>query len=116
MRSTIRLFVTCTLVMAGGYAAGQGAGGQAGSPQTAAQAGSIQASGEETANQTLLAAQNTPDPVIKSLVSRLDLEKFLTTGDDGPQPEAFRDDEGFRMTKVRQLVGVMLALPEYQAY
>jgi uncharacterized protein (DUF1800 family) len=48
--------------------------------------------------------------------SRLELEKFLTTGDDGPQPEAFRDDEGFRMTKVRQLVGVMLALPEYQAY
>jgi uncharacterized protein (DUF1800 family) len=48
--------------------------------------------------------------------SRLELEKFLTTGDDGPQPEAFRDDEGFRMTKVRQLVGVMLALPEYQSY
>ena len=51
-----------------------------------------------------------------SAESRLELEKFLTTGDDGPQPEAFRDDEGFRMTKVRQLVGVMLALPEYQAY
>ena len=48
--------------------------------------------------------------------SRLELEKFLTTGDDGPQPEAFRDDAGFRMTKVRQLIGIMLALPEFQAY
>ena len=48
--------------------------------------------------------------------SRLDFEKFLLAGDDGPQPETFRDDEGFRTTKVRQLLGVMLALPEYQAY
>lgn len=48
--------------------------------------------------------------------SRLEFEKFLLVGDDGPQPESFRDDDGFRMNKVRQLVGVMLALPEYQAY
>jgi hypothetical protein len=48
--------------------------------------------------------------------SRREFELFLTTGDEGPQPEAFRDDEGFRGMKVRQLLGVMLALPEYQAY
>jgi uncharacterized protein (DUF1800 family) len=48
--------------------------------------------------------------------NRLEFEKFLLAGDDGPQPEAFRDDDGFRATKVRQLVGVMLALPEFQAY
>ena len=48
--------------------------------------------------------------------SRLDFETFLVAGDDGPQPEAFRDDDGFRMNKVRQLAGVMLALPEFQAY
>lgn len=48
--------------------------------------------------------------------NRAEFEKFLLAGDDGPQPEAFRDDEGFRMTKVRQLLGVMLALPEFQAY
>jgi uncharacterized protein (DUF1800 family) len=51
-----------------------------------------------------------------SAETRVDLERFLTAGDDGPNPEAFRDDEGFRATKVRQLLGVMLALPEYQAY
>jgi len=48
--------------------------------------------------------------------SRREFETFLTSGDDGPQPEAFRDDEGFRAMRIRQLLGVMLALPEYQAY
>jgi hypothetical protein len=48
--------------------------------------------------------------------NRRELETFLTSGEDGPQPEAFRDDEGFRAMKVRQLLGLMLALPEYQAY
>ena len=48
--------------------------------------------------------------------NRLEFEKFLLAGDDGPKPEAFRDDDDFRATKVRQLVGVMLALPEFQAY
>lgn len=51
-----------------------------------------------------------------SAENRTEFEQFLTAGDDGPQPEAFREDEGFRETKVRQLLGVMLALPEYQAY
>jgi len=51
-----------------------------------------------------------------SAESRDDFVKFLTAGEDGPQPEAFRDDEGFRTTKIRQLLAVMLQLPEYQAY
>src|SRR5579872_5228121 len=51
-----------------------------------------------------------------SAENRTEFEQFLTVGDDGPQPEQFRDDEGFREMKVRQLLGVMLALPEYQAY
>jgi uncharacterized protein (DUF1800 family) len=51
-----------------------------------------------------------------SAENRLEFEKFLLAGDDGPQPEAFRDDDDFRATKIRQLVGVMLALPEFQAY
>ncbi|HTI51712.1 MAG TPA: DUF1800 domain-containing protein [Planctomycetaceae bacterium] len=63
----------------------------------------------EKLSQLLLQGEISPE-------TRGDLEKFLTAGDDGPSPEAFRDDEGFRATKVRQLLGVMLALPEYQAY
>jgi uncharacterized protein (DUF1800 family) len=59
--------------------------------------------------QVLLQGELSPE-------NRLEFEKFLLAGDDGPQPEAFRDDDGFRMMKVRQLLGVMLALPEYQAY
>ncbi|MGE5192974.1 MAG: DUF1800 domain-containing protein [Deltaproteobacteria bacterium] len=62
----------------------------------------------EKLSQVLLQGEISPE-------TRLDLERFLTAGDDGPNPEAFRDDEGFRATKVRQLLGVMLALPEYQA-
>jgi len=63
----------------------------------------------EKLSQILLQGELSPE-------SRLEFERFLLAGDDGPQPESFRDDEGFRMLKVRQLVGVMLALPEYQAY
>src|SRR5262249_3117406 len=63
----------------------------------------------EKLSQVLLQGEIAPE-------TRADLERFLTAGDDGPTPEAFRDDEGFRTTKVRQLLGVMLALPEYQAY
>jgi uncharacterized protein (DUF1800 family) len=48
--------------------------------------------------------------------NRLEFEKFLLAGDAGPAPEQFRDDDGFREMKVRQLAGVMLALPEFQAY
>jgi hypothetical protein len=76
----------------------------------------------------LVAADNrSPVDIVEKLVQalfqgeisaedRLEFEKFLLAGDDGPNPEAFRDDEGFRDMKVRRLVGVMLALPEYQAY
>src|SRR5487761_1413409 len=64
----------------------------------------------EKLSQILLQGELSPE-------TRVDFETFLVQGDDGPQPEAFRDDDDdFRMIKVRQLVGVMLALPEFQAY
>jgi hypothetical protein len=48
--------------------------------------------------------------------SRREFEQFLTAGDDGPDPESFRDNVEFRESKVRKLLAVMLQLPEYQAY
>lgn len=48
--------------------------------------------------------------------TRRELVAFLITNEEGPRPDAFRDDEGFRTLKTRQLLGVMLSLPEYQAY
>lgn len=78
--------------------------------------------------EELVAADNkSPADIVEKLVqalfqgevsneNRLEFEKFLLAGDEGPQPESFRDDDGFRAMKVRQLVGVMIALPEFQAY
>ncbi len=68
-----------------------------------------------------------PDQVVERLAEvlfqgdlpaavRQELAAFLVLGDNGPQPDAFRDDEGFRAAKTRDLLAVMLALPEYQAY
>ena len=48
--------------------------------------------------------------------TRQDLVSFLVLGEDGPQPDTFKNDEGFREMKIRQMLGVMLSLPEYQAY
>lgn len=47
--------------------------------------------------------------------TRRELATFLVTNAEGPQPVAFRDDDGFRVSKVRELLGILLGLPEYQA-
>jgi len=67
----------CSLALAGVYAAGH-VTGQAAQDPSAGQSAAGEAAGE-TANQAALAAQNLPDPVIKVLVARLDLEKYKTT-------------------------------------
>lgn len=46
---------------------------------------------------------------------KLLVELALVT-DDGMNPAQFRDDEGFRVAKTRNVVAAMLSLPEYQAY
>lgn len=48
--------------------------------------------------------------------ARADMERFLVTTEQGPQPALFREDEGFRVERIRNLVAVMLSLPEFQAY
>lgn len=48
--------------------------------------------------------------------TRADMARFLVTTEEGPQPNLFREDEGFRADRLRNLVAVMLSLPEYQAY
>ncbi|MFN0055162.1 MAG: DUF1800 family protein [Planctomycetales bacterium] len=49
--------------------------------------------------------------------TRQELITFAVTNEEeGPQPAMFHNDEGFRALKTRQLLGVMLSLPEYQAY
>ena len=47
--------------------------------------------------------------------SRRDLTTFLVQTDAGPNPAQFKDDEGFRTDKTRQLISLMLSLPESQA-
>jgi hypothetical protein len=47
---------------------------------------------------------------------RRELATMLVSNEEGPQPEAFRDDPGFRESKTRGLLGVLLSLPEYQTY
>lgn len=48
--------------------------------------------------------------------TRAAMADFLIRNEEGPQPDAFRDDDGFRENKTRNLLAVMLSLPEYQAY
>ena len=47
--------------------------------------------------------------------SRRELTTFLVQTDNGPNPAQFKDDEGFRVDKTRQLISLMLSLPEAQA-
>ncbi|HET6884036.1 MAG TPA: DUF1800 domain-containing protein [Pirellulales bacterium] len=42
--------------------------------------------------------------------------EFLTNTDEGPNADAFRNDEDFRFTKTRQALALMLSLPEYQCW
>lgn len=48
--------------------------------------------------------------------TRRDLIAFLVQGDEKPLLDTFKNDAGFREMKTRQMLGVMLSLPEYQAY
>jgi uncharacterized protein (DUF1800 family) len=48
--------------------------------------------------------------------TRRELADFLVKTDEGPNADAFRDDEGFRTDKTRQALAVMLSLPEYHAW
>jgi uncharacterized protein (DUF1800 family) len=48
--------------------------------------------------------------------ARRDLAEFLVTGDDGRNPDAFRDDDDFRRQKTRSALAMILSLPEYHAY
>jgi uncharacterized protein (DUF1800 family) len=46
---------------------------------------------------------------------RRDLAEFLVATDEGPNPEAYREDEGFRYEKNRAALATILSLPEYHA-
>jgi uncharacterized protein (DUF1800 family) len=48
--------------------------------------------------------------------TRNEMADLLVRNEEGPQPDAFKDDENFRTARTRNLLGLMLALPEYQAY
>jgi uncharacterized protein (DUF1800 family) len=48
--------------------------------------------------------------------ARREVSEFLIKTDEGPNADAFRDDEGFRSDKTRQALAVMLSLPEYHAW
>ncbi|HVX09993.1 MAG TPA: DUF1800 domain-containing protein [Pirellulales bacterium] len=47
---------------------------------------------------------------------RREVAEFLVRTEEGPNADAFRDDEGFRSDKTRQALAVMLSLPEYHAW
>jgi hypothetical protein len=46
---------------------------------------------------------------------RRDLAEFLVITDEGPNPDAYRDDEGFRYEKNRAALATILSLPEFHA-
>jgi uncharacterized protein (DUF1800 family) len=48
--------------------------------------------------------------------TRAAIADYLITSDEGPKPDEFRKDRDFRAQKVREAVGLLLSLPEYQAY
>jgi uncharacterized protein (DUF1800 family) len=48
--------------------------------------------------------------------ARAEVAGFLVARDEGPKPDDFRNDADFRAQKVREAVGLLLSLPEYQAY
>jgi hypothetical protein len=43
------------------------------------------------------------------------MAELLITTDDGPNPQYFRDDQGFRQERTRLVLSAMLSLPEYHA-
>jgi uncharacterized protein (DUF1800 family) len=67
-----------------------------------------------------------PDDVVARLVAvlfddqlpgetRREVAQFLITTEEGSQPDLFRDDLNFRQQKTRELLSILLSLPEYQA-
>jgi uncharacterized protein (DUF1800 family) len=48
--------------------------------------------------------------------SRREMAEFLVSTDEGPNADAFRDNEDFRFAKTREALAVMLTLPEYHAW
>ena len=47
---------------------------------------------------------------------RAEIAEFLIATDEGPKPDDFRNNRDFRAGKIREATGVLLSLPEYQAY
>jgi hypothetical protein len=48
--------------------------------------------------------------------SRAEIAAYLTSSDQGPREDDFRRDADFRAQKVREALGLLISLPEYQAY
>ncbi len=48
--------------------------------------------------------------------TRAEIAEYLVAADGGPKPEEFSSDRDFRAQKVREVVGLLLSLPEYQVY
>lgn len=46
---------------------------------------------------------------------RADLRELLVTGDEGPDPDAYRGDVGVRYQRNREALATILSLPEYHA-
>jgi len=44
------------------------------------------------------------------------MAELLVMSDDGPNPQAFREDQGFRQERTRIVLSAMLSLPEYHAF
>ncbi|HEV3122436.1 MAG TPA: DUF1800 family protein, partial [Isosphaeraceae bacterium] len=68
-----------------------------------------------------------PAKVVDALAARLmpgdfpteargPLAEFLVKTDEGPKPNQFHDDEGFRASRIRGALALVLSLPEYHAY
>jgi hypothetical protein len=51
-----------------------------------------------------------------SYEARRGLTEFLVATDEGPQPEAFADDEGFRAQKIREALTLIVGLPEFHVW
>jgi uncharacterized protein (DUF1800 family) len=45
-----------------------------------------------------------------------EVAEFLISGDAGPNPDEFRTNADFRSQKIREVVGVLLSLPDAQTY
>jgi hypothetical protein len=43
------------------------------------------------------------------------MAELLVTTDEGPNPQYFREDQGFRQERTRLVLSAMLSLPEYHA-